>query len=143
MNIIRCALLCVWAMFWVQPLYAQHEGHKPPPAKPAATPAAPKPAVPKAAPQPSPQEAEDTSHAGMDHGLVVVEDDQMFVRVGDSHANLMPMGRMGSGTSWQPASTAMPMRHKQSGDWLLMFHYNFVAGVNAQGGPRGVTKLES
>ncbi|HEX2271487.1 MAG TPA: hypothetical protein VHH35_18225, partial [Pyrinomonadaceae bacterium] len=79
----------------------------------------------------------------MDHGLVVVEEDQMFVRVGDSHANLLPMGRMGSGTSWQPASTAMPMTHKRSGDWLLMFHYNFVAGVNAQGGPRGVTKLES
>lgn len=79
----------------------------------------------------------------MEHGLVVVEDDQMFVRVGDSHANLIPMGRMGSGTSWQPASTVMPMTHKQSGDWLLMFHYNFVAGVNAQGGPRGVAKFES
>ncbi len=67
----------------------------------------------------------------------------MFVRVGDSHANLMPMGRMGSGTSWQPASSTMPMLHKQAADWLLMFHYNFVAGVNAQGGPRGVTKFES
>ena len=82
-------------------------------------------------------------HAGMEHGLVVVEDDEMFVRVGDSHANLMPMGRMGSGTSWQPASSAMPMLHKMADDWLLMFHYNFVAGVNAQGGPRGVTKFES
>jgi len=82
-------------------------------------------------------------HAGMDHGLMVMEDDEMFVRVGDSHANLMPMGRMGSGTSWQPASSTMPMLHKQANDWLLMFHYNFVAGVNAQGGPRGVTKFES
>lgn len=133
MNFIRCALLCAWVVFCVQPLYAQHEGHKPPPAKPAPSPA------PSATPAPD----ETTSHAGMDHGLVVVEEDQMFVRVGDSHANLMPMGRMGSGTSWQPASTAMPMTHKQSGDWLLMFHYNFVAGVNAQGGPRGVTKVES
>src|SRR6185295_17981830 len=70
-------------------------------------------------------------------------DDEMFVRVGNSHANLMPMGRMGSGTSWQPASSTMPMLHKQADDWLLMFHYNFVAGVNAQGGPRGVTKFES
>jgi hypothetical protein len=79
----------------------------------------------------------------MDHGLLVVEDEEMFVRVGESHANLMPMGRMSSGTSWQPASSTMPMLHKQADDWLLMFHYNFVAGVNAQGGPRGVTKFES
>lgn len=35
------------------------------------------------------------------------------------------------------------MYHKQSGGWLLMFHYNLVAGVNRQGGPRGVTKAES
>jgi len=35
------------------------------------------------------------------------------------------------------------MLHKQSGEWLLMFHYNFVTGVNSQGGPRGVTKFES
>jgi hypothetical protein len=79
----------------------------------------------------------------MKHDLLVVEDDQMFVRVGNTHANLLPMGRMGSGTSWQPASTAMPMMHKQADDWLLMFHYNVTAGVNAQGGPRGVTKAES
>ena len=45
----------------------------------------------------------------MDHGLLVIEDDQMFVRVGDSHAYLMPMGRMGSGTAWQPASSPMYM----------------------------------
>jgi hypothetical protein len=110
--------------------FAQHEGHKAPPAKPTTS------------PQPSPSPAEET-HAGMDHGLLVVEDDEMFVRVGDSHANLMPMGRMGSGTAWQPASSIMPMMHKQVDDWLLMFHYNIVAGVNAQGGPRGVTKFES
>lgn len=35
------------------------------------------------------------------------------------------------------------MYHKQSGDWLLMFHFNIVAGMNRQGGPRGVTKVES
>jgi len=35
------------------------------------------------------------------------------------------------------------MIHKQSGDWLLMFHYSLVAGMNRQGGSRGVTKLES
>jgi hypothetical protein len=37
----------------------------------------------------------------------------------------------------------MPMLHKQSGKWLLMFHYNFTMGANHQGGPRGVTKFES
>jgi len=119
---------------------AQHQGHQPPPAKPAASPATPQPT-----PSPQTTEAAETTdpHAGMDHGLLVVEDDQMFVRVGNSHANLIPMGRMGSGTSWQPASSVMPMMHKQTDDWLLMFHYNFVAGVNSQGGPRGVTKFES
>ena len=133
------------------PAFAQHEGHKPPPAKPPPAkpaPAKPAPAKPAsspsapATPTPSPN-TDPTDHAGMDHGLLVVEDDEMFVRVGDSHANLMPMGRMGSGTSWQPASSTMPMMHKMADDWLLMFHYNFVAGVNAQGGPRGVTKFES
>jgi hypothetical protein len=134
MNLIKRGLMCAGLFVLLVPqAFAQHEGHKPPPSKPSPSPSA------SATPSPN----EPTSHAEMDHGLVVVEDDQMFVRVGDSHANLIPMGRMGSGTSWQPASTAMPMTHKQSGDWLLMFHYNFVTGVNAQGGPRGVTKFES
>ena len=137
---LNVALCCVFA----QPALAQHEGHQPP-AKP--TPAKPAPAKPAPTPTttatPTPSPAEESMHEGMDHGLLVVEDEEMFVRVGDSHANLMPMGRMGSGTSWQPASSTMPMLHKQADDWLLMFHYNFVGGVNAQGGPRGVTKLES
>jgi hypothetical protein len=75
--------------------------------------------------------------------LMVMKDDDMLIRVGTSENNLLPMASMGSGTSWQPASTQMNMLHKQSGEWLLMFHYNFVTGVNSQGGPRGVTKFES
>jgi hypothetical protein len=75
--------------------------------------------------------------------LMVMNGDSMGIRVGDSQKNLLPMGQMASGTSWQPASTQMNMLHKASGDWLLMFHYNAVVGVNSQGGPRGVTKLES
>src|SRR5688500_6479960 len=145
-------LLFVGLIFLLTPqAFAQHEGHNPPPTKPAPAkpapakpaPAKPAPAQPAASPTASPSQTEESMHAGMDHGLLVVEDDEMFVRVGDSHANLMPMGRMGSGTAWQPASSTMPMLHKQADDWLLMFHYNFVAGVNAQGGPRGVTKFES
>jgi hypothetical protein len=37
----------------------------------------------------------------------------------------------------------MYMLDKVSGAWLFMFHFNVVAGVNAQGGPRGTTKFES
>jgi len=75
--------------------------------------------------------------------LVVTRGDQMFLRVGNSDNNMMPMGRIGSGTSWQPESTQMNMLHRQSGPWLLMFHYNFVGSINSQGGPRGITKVES
>ena len=82
--------------------------------------------------------------ASMNMGpLMVMDGDTMSVRVGSSKTNLMPMGQMGSGTSWAPVSTQTPMIHKQSGDWLLMFHYNALVGVNSQGGPRGVAKAES
>jgi hypothetical protein len=75
--------------------------------------------------------------------LLVMSGNNMGIRVGSSGKNISSMGAMGSGTSWQPASTPLFMSHKQSGDWLLMFHYNAVVGVNSQGGPRGVTKFES
>jgi hypothetical protein len=75
--------------------------------------------------------------------LLVMNGDDMAVRVGSSETNVTSMGAMGSGTSWQPSSGPMHMVYKQSGDWLLMFHYNLTAGVNRQGGPRGVTKVES
>jgi hypothetical protein len=127
---------------------AQHEGHKMP-----ATPAS----TPTPSPSPTPRAGQMPGMSGSTHSssdamgsmtnnmtdLVVMKDDEMFIRVGTSQDNLMSMAGMGSGTSWQPASTQMNMLHKQSGDWLLMFHYNFVGGVNSQGGPRGVTKFES
>jgi hypothetical protein len=75
--------------------------------------------------------------------LLVMSGNDMGIRVGASDTNIVSMGAMGSGTSWQPATTPQYMIHKQSGDWLLMFHYNAVVGVNSQGGPRGVTKFES
>ncbi|MBA3247846.1 MAG: hypothetical protein H0T63_07160, partial [Pyrinomonadaceae bacterium] len=37
----------------------------------------------------------------------------------------------------------MHMWHRRAGDWLLMLHGEAKIGVNAQGGPRGVTKFES
>ena len=75
--------------------------------------------------------------------LMVMNGNDMGVRVGSSETNIMSMGAMGSGTTWQPSSAPMHMYHKVAGDWLLMFHYNLVADLNRQGGPRGVTKAES
>jgi hypothetical protein len=83
-------------------------------------------------------------HGSMNMGpLMVMSGDDMSIRVGSSEKNIMSMGQMGSGTSWNPASSPMYMMYKAKGDWLFMFHYNLIAGVNHQGGPRGVTKFES
>src|SRR5437667_1802155 len=75
--------------------------------------------------------------------LMVMSDSGMGVRVGGSEANVMNLGQMGSGTSWQPTSSPMHMVDKIAGKWLLMLHYNAIIGINSQGGPRGVTKFES
>ncbi|MCA1592486.1 MAG: hypothetical protein LC754_07520 [Acidobacteria bacterium] len=75
--------------------------------------------------------------------LMVMTDDDMGIRIGSSESHYMPMGAMGSGTTWQPASSPMHMLHKVAGDWLLMLHGEAKLGVNSQGGPRGVTKFES
>ena len=74
---------------------------------------------------------------------LVMSGDDMAIRVGASQSNVMHIGQMASGTSWQPASTPMYMSDKVAGGWLLMLHYNLVAGINRQGGPRGATKFES
>jgi hypothetical protein len=102
--------------------------------------------MPKASPSPNTMGQMEGTHgmASMDMGpLVVMNGDDMGIRVGSSDTNVMSMGAMGSGTAWQPSSGPMHMQHWTKGDWLLMFHYNLVAGVNRQGGPRGVTKFES
>ena len=107
--------------------------------------------MPSASPSSSPLPSPMGAMPGMDMGgmnmnmgpLMVMNGNDMGIRVGSSDTNIMSMGAMGSGTTWQPSSGPMHMIHKQSGDWLLMFHYNLVAGVNRQGGPRGATKVES
>jgi hypothetical protein len=102
--------------------------------------------MPTASPSPNSMGQMEGTHgmASMDMGpLIVMNGDDMGIRVGSSDTNVMSMGAMGSGTSWQPSSGPMHMQHWTKGDWLLMFHYNLVAGVNRQGGPRGVTKFES
>jgi hypothetical protein len=76
--------------------------------------------------------------------LLVMSDAGMGIRIGSAKAgNVMNLGQMGSGTSWQPDTSPMYMLDKVSGAWLFMFHFNAVVGVNAQGGPRGTTKFES
>jgi hypothetical protein len=80
----------------------------------------------------------------MDMGpLMVMSGNDMGIRVGSSRTNITSTNQMGSGTAWQPASGPMHMYYKIAGDWLLMFHFNLTAGLNRQGGPRGVTKFES
>lgn len=155
MFALRSGLICILFLLWSTTSYAQHQGHTMPAPKP--TPA-PKTSDKKPATSPTPEASEKkptttpsppmdhTGHGSdaMDMGpVLMMHGEDMFIRVGESEDNLIPMGRMGSGTSWQPASTQMNMLHKQSGDWLVMFHYNATIGVNGQGGPRGVTKFES
>lgn len=100
--------------------------------------------MPAANPSPGAMGETKSSAGSMSMGpLMVMSGDEMGIRVGSSDQNIMWMGQMGSGTAWQPASSPMYMTHKTKSDWLFMFHYNVVAGVNSQGGPRGVTKIES
>ena len=105
--------------------------------------------APGASPSPAPPDHQMENMPGMGSEamnmgpLLVMNGNDMGIRVGSSDTNIMSMGAMGSGTTWQPSSGPMHMYHRQSGDWLLMFHYNLVAGINSQGGPRGVTKVES
>jgi hypothetical protein len=77
------------------------------------------------------------------NSLMVMTGEQMDIRVGRRGNNAIPMGQMGSGTSWQPATTPMYMWYKNANGWLLFLHGEMKLGVNSQGGPRGVTKFES
>src|SRR5215213_6873780 len=80
---------------------------------------------------------------GESHEMMVMADGMMDIRVGLKKNNTIAMGRMGSGTSWQPATTPMYMWSKVTDTWLVFVHGELKLGVNAQGGPRGVTKFES
>ncbi|MGD0824318.1 MAG: hypothetical protein ABR908_07025 [Terriglobales bacterium] len=55
----------------------------------------------------------------------------------------MPSPDNGSGTGWQPASTAGHMWMKSVGAWDLMAHGVIFLDYNQQGGPRGEGKAES
>jgi hypothetical protein len=102
--------------------------------------------MPGASPSPNAMGQMEGTHTmgAMDMGpLIIMNGEDMGIRVGSSDTNTMSMGAMGSGTAWQPSSGPMHMQHWTKGDWLLMFHYNLFVGINRQGGPRGVTKFES
>lgn len=80
---------------------------------------------------------------GHRHELLLMSDGMMDIRVGSTERNFIAMGQMGSGTSWQPTTSPMYMWSKVLDKWLLFIHADAKIGVNAQGGPRGVTKFES
>jgi hypothetical protein len=136
-------------------IHGQHEGHvMPDQKKPAATPVAipkPSPQIQTNKPPTAPDNETPVTTKVVDYSpedaagarLLTMDEAGMGIRIGDGPNNIVPMGQIGSGTSWLPASTPSSMLHKQSGSWLIMVHYNIFAGVNSQGGPRGVTKLES
>lgn len=77
------------------------------------------------------------------NALIVMTGNAMNIRLGAGSGNTISMGQMGSGTSWQPATTPMYMWYKNTSGWLLFLHGDLKLGINSQGGPRGVTKFES
>ena len=106
------------------------------------------PPAPSASPSPKPSSKMPEMQMGGDptnmEPLLVMSGEAMGVRIGSAGSgNVMNLGQMGSGTSWQPDTSPMNMMDKVKGNWLFMFHFNAFVGVNSQGGPRGTTKLES
>lgn len=94
--------------------------------------------MPMASPSPSSTGQMEGMHGmePMDMGpLVVMEGNDMGIRVGSNETNVMSMGAMGSGNAWQPSSGPMHVHHWTKGDWLLMFHYNLIAAVNRRTAP--------
>lgn len=53
------------------------------------------------------------------------------------------MSREGSGTTWQPDSTPIYGHHFMAAEWMLMLHYNVLAGYDYQSGARGDRQFTS
>ena len=154
---MRALFLAILLIFITAPsLSAQHHKHDHP-AETAPTPAATP--SPSPTPTPTPVKPEGRSQdeesggatASTPQSAEMIDHSRHNVGAGDESkagtsggaASLIPMGKMGSGTSWQPASSPAHMLHSRIGDWHLMYHGEAKIGVNSQGGPRGTTKLES
>ncbi len=99
--------------------------------------------MPAASPAPGSKADMDMTETKTNLSPLVMSEGRMGVSVGAETGNVMNLGQMGSGTSWQPDSSPMYMLDKISGKWLFMMHFNMVMGLNSQGGTRGVTKFES
>ncbi len=55
----------------------------------------------------------------------------------------LPHAREGSGTSWTPDATPMRGHHWMTGGWMLMLHYNVLAGYDDQWSARGSRRFLS
>lgn len=81
-------------------------------------------------PETPPRADEETSVHGHEHhhsAAMVMSEDPLQ----------LGMSREGSGTAWQPDSTPVHGHHFMIGDWMLMLHYNIIAGYDAQTSSRG------
>ena len=59
----------------------------------------------------------------MDHGMEM----SMAGPLGLDHS------RWASGTAWQPDTSPVAAIHVMAGDWMLMFHWNVLAGSTSRG----------
>lgn len=64
-------------------------------------------------------------------------------RVKGGILSTVPMSQEGSGTSWQPASTAMYAYHWQEDEWVFMLHGNIFIRYTRQGSDRGGKKFDA
>jgi hypothetical protein len=123
----RLAVLTVVTLAMPGRLWAQHEGHHPPPA-PALSPS-PSPSPHSPSPSSMPQHAMSHQMPGMAPGHEMHE---MMGFLGP-----YPMSREASGTSWQPDSSPMEGIHWTRGAWMGMVHSFADVVYDHQGGPRG------
>src|SRR4051812_8252425 len=105
-------------------------------------------AAAKADPDPPPAAAEDTDpHPVQAEPPERSAEPEHAEHVHGGHGGMpgdplrLPMGREGSGTAWQPDQTPMHSHRFMAGDWMLMLHYNLLAGYDVQGSPRGDRQL--
>src|SRR4029450_5161648 len=107
----------------------------PPPEKTRAAPAEPQPPSDSHARHRAESQNGTPATAGHDHAA-----HRMTTPAGGPFRS---MNAIGSGTALQPATTPMAAWPFTPGDWMMMLHGELKAGLNYQGGRRGVGKLQS
>jgi len=78
------------------------------------------------------------AHHGMEPGA---HQHDAGMSMGMSRVVGQEMSRLGSGTAWEPESSPMWAKMAMWGNWMIMQHGNAVMMYDAQGGPRGVSRL--